>query len=118
MENYEINDCVIADSRYYGLSKFTVERVTKTQAILNNGTKLRIDQAKGGREIGATGYGCTFYRKATTELLNAFQNDYYQRAISTFFNRFELKKLNDTELKELFDLTQKLQLSNSPSKQG
>lgn len=66
----QVGDYLFADSRYHGLSLVKVERLTKTTAILDNGSKLDNPcndhvRAKGDN----SSFGGVYYRHYTDKLM-------------------------------------------------
>lgn len=65
----QIGQVIYADSRYHGLKKLTIERFTKTTAILSDGTKLRLPLSQDYQSaIGASGYSTPLYRISSDEI--------------------------------------------------
>jgi len=65
----KVGDQLFADTRYHGLALVTVERLTKTTAVLSDGEKLdnpTFDHVKSKGSSG--GYISTYYRLITDSL--------------------------------------------------
>lgn len=107
-KKYESGDVVIGQSTYHGFSKHTVVRVTKTQAILSNGSRLKIDNLKSSRAIGESGYGCTYY-----QITNDYLERDYKKAIQISktkqnFSKLNLEEISEEELENLYNTIKKL----------
>lgn len=92
---------IIAESSYHGLSLKKVERVTKTQAVLNDGTKLRLPFIDSCCAIGSSGYMRTRYMLATDELKNQLV---LQNRIR-FLSKINWSVMPDNIVMEAFELT-------------
>lgn len=102
-KQYEVGDVVIGDSRYHGYSKHTVVRTTKTQAILNDDTKLRIDNIKCSRAIGAYGYESTYYNLSNDDLEKKYKKAIQISSTKRNFAKLNLDKISDEDLDSLYN---------------
>jgi DNA replicative helicase MCM subunit Mcm2 (Cdc46/Mcm family) len=107
MENnkfeFKVNDVVIGSSYYHGYSKLFVERVTKTQAILNNGTRLRIN-VNNSTPIGSEGYHITSYCLSTPQLIELYNRQQLELKFNNCLKNLQLKKVNSEDLNKLISL--------------
>ena len=80
----EVGDIIYAIDRSSITDKFTVERVTKTQAICNKNTKFRIEPWESGRVkvIGETGWSITSYYLENDNLRQRFKKESLIRRMS------------------------------------
>lgn len=101
---FKVGDIVIGDSLYNGYSKHKVERVTKTQAILNNGIKLKITDVKGGKSIGSSGWGTPTYKLSDEKLEGLYKQDFQIKKVNSWFNNLMFKKLSEEELEQLYNV--------------
>jgi len=70
----KIGDRLYLDSRYHGLSLVTVERLTNTTAVLNNGAKLDNPTSDFVRaKSDNSPHTSTYYRLATDDLDSQYQ---------------------------------------------
>ncbi len=102
-KKYESGDVVIGQSIYHGFSKHTVVRVTKTQAILSNGSRLKIDNLKSSRAIGASGYGCTYYQINNDYLENEYKKAIQINRIKRILSKLKLEEIDTQELDDLYN---------------
>jgi DNA replicative helicase MCM subunit Mcm2 (Cdc46/Mcm family) len=104
---FKVKDIVIGSSCYHGYSKLFVERVTKTQAILNNGTRLRIN-VNNSTSIGSEGYHRTSYCLATPQLIESYNRQQLELKFNNCLKKLELKKVNSEDLNKLISLINKI----------
>jgi len=93
----KIGDFLIADSRYHGLRKVEILRFTKTTMVVMDytETKIRLPFRTGSSAIGDSGFGSTYYRLPTSELLNKLDKQTVLRYVKKFdFDSLTLEKLN------------------------
>lgn len=94
----KIGDKVISESSYHGMSVLTIERFTKTTAVLNNGIKLRMP-IKHDTAIGyGGGYGSTYYELATPEKLLKYERQQLERRVMSEIGKLKLKELTNDRL--------------------
>lgn len=90
MENKEIElkegDVLFTESRYHGVNKVKVARLTKTQIIIEDygDTRLRKPFINGCSAIGSSGYGVTSYYIPTPQLEAEYQRKLNDKFIGTF----------------------------------
>ena len=107
-KQYEVGDVVIGQSTYHGFSKHTVVRVTKTQAILSNGSRLKIDDVKASRAIGSSGYGSTYYQITNENLERDYKKAIQISKTKQNFSKLNLEKISEEELENLYNTIKKL----------
>lgn len=101
------------------LSKRKVERITKTQIILDRGTRLRNDPIKmyGGKEsyllhvVGKTGWNNTNYYLETEELIAQYKHEQLYLKTEKALESLDLKKLTDEQLNILLSAINQIELS-------
>lgn len=98
---FKVGDVVISQDSIGGMHKQVVERITKTQAVLASGTKLKIDGAKGCRSIGASVWGSTYYYKSTPELEEKYLTYKLQCKLNNALLNLKVKSLTNDELLDL-----------------
>lgn len=94
-DQIKIGATIFGESTYHGLSINKVKRLTATQIVLDDGTKLRIPFNGHSTAIGSSGYGSTYYRSCTPELIAKYNRQTILRKISKVdFTKLETEKLN------------------------
>ena len=84
----KIGDIIYQDNRYHGLSELTIERFTKTTAVLNNGTKLRLPLSESfNSAIGSSGYHAAMYYTYTKELQERCKREILDKKAIRFFQK-------------------------------
>ena len=109
MEKQQIDlkpgDILFSQSRYHGLCKIKVERLTNTLIVLEGGNiKLRKPFSNGVTAIGSGGYGNTFYYLPTQELEDMYQRKIDDKLISTF----AWSKLSNEQIKSVVEFLRQL----------
>ena len=102
-KQYEVGDVVIGKRTYHGYSKHIVVRTTKTQAILNSGARLRIDNVKSSRAIGESGYVATYYQITNKDLESNYKKEIQIRGIKRHFAKLNLSEMNEEDLESFYD---------------
>lgn len=96
-----VGDKLIADSRFHGLSLVTVDRLTKTTAILSDGNKLDNPMHDYVRANGDTGgFGGTYYRYLTNALLEQYERQSALRKIT----KVKWEDLSTDKINQVLDL--------------
>ena len=99
----QVGDVIYRSSSYGGVNcKYTVKRVTKTQAVCGNTKFRRLVHGTGWVDITPmpTGYSSNSYRIATPELQEKFEfNKMYQ-----FMEGVKWKLLDHDDLKKVYSL--------------
>ena len=104
---------------YGNLCKRKVERITKTQIILDKGTKLRNNPEKmwGNEEayylqiVSDTGWSNTHYYLETKELVTQYNHEQLLLKTKKMFESLDLKKLTDGQLNILLSTINQINLS-------
>lgn len=104
----KIGDTIYESSGYYSsLSKRKVERITKTQIILDRGTKLRNNPIKmwGDKEDyslnairSRNAWNRSGYYLETKELIAQYKHEQLYLKTEKLFESLDLKKLTDEQL--------------------
>jgi len=98
----KIGEMVFGDSRYHGLTVHKVERMTKTQCILDDGTRIRMPFRGHDTCIGGGGFGSTYYRNSTPELIAQYNRQNVLRKIA----KIDFTKLETDILKQILTIIQ------------
>lgn len=116
----KVGDTIYESSdSYSNLSKRKVERITKTQIILDRGTKLRNDPLKmwGGEEayylvmVGKSKWNNTNYYLETEELVAQYKHEQLYLKTKKVFELLDLKKLTDEQLNIILAAISQVELS-------
>jgi len=106
---YEVGDFAVLESYGRILRHIEVERVTPTQAILKDGTRLKRDKLRGQSEIGATQFSSDYYRYETQEIKERWALQEKRKAVKEKMQkRFNLEHLPSPLLDELDAFLEKL----------
>lgn len=101
MNDINIWDIIIRDSRYNGFSKHKVERITKTMVILDDWTRLNSRLNVVWWDFW---WWSPLYRKSTPELEEIYKIDKQARYINNAFHSIDLKKIDRQKLQALYDI--------------
>lgn len=89
-----IGATIFGESTYHGLSVHKVVKLTRTQIVLDDGTKLRIPFHDLNTPIGCSGYGSIRYSLCTPELIEKYNRQTILRKIAKIdFHKIETKIL-------------------------
>lgn len=104
---FAVGDVVIKTNRemYF---KTVVVKVTRTQAILKSGAKLKLNGVNGCSSIGSTGFSTEMFYKSTPELEKKYVRYRMKELTTSRFEELNLMELSNEELNELYNLTTKL----------
>lgn len=101
LESLGPGDRVAVTGRFGGLPSLgTVERTTKTQIILSNGSRWR---RSSGRQVGeASGYGNSYLRKVTAKDIDLIKRRrLYSEVSDALYNR---DKLTTDQLRQMHEI--------------
>lgn len=96
----KVGDVLFAENRYDVLGKVLVVRTTRTQAILNNGKRLRIEFDGWAKAIGFTSWDSVCYRATSPEL----EAKHHRQIMEARFLGIKVKNLPTPILSEILEL--------------
>lgn len=100
MEELKVGDKLFGDSLYHGLTLVTVKRLTPTQYVLSNDSRLRKPFRGYDTAIGEGGYGSSCYIPANDENTQKYKNQQCLRKIKNI----DFTKLQTTVLEQIITL--------------
>lgn len=111
-EKYKVGDIVVVHSTYgFGYGRTFVKRLTKTQAILDSGVKLKIDIIESSTEIGVKTWDANLYQKQTPELKVIVDKYFLVKKVKTAISKLSiagtLDNLADDELNNILSTLSK-----------
>lgn len=100
----EVGNAIYCVNRYGGPRILKVIKVTKTQATLNNGARLK--RASNGiyfNEIGGGSWNRISYKLANQNDIEEYNNFVYQNKIKRWFADFS-KNANIEQMKKIYEM--------------
>lgn len=100
----EVGNTIYCNSRYNSPRLLKVVRVTNTQAILNNGARIkRTSRGISFSEIGARVWNSSSYKLASENDIEEYNTFVHQTKIKRWFDEFS-KNANIEQIEKIYEM--------------